>query len=106
LKKALIFLLCYKKDCSKSKVKIHEVEKMVDLDLLKKLTEIPAPSGHEDQMISFVKKYMLKYADIVEVDNIGNVIGTLKGTSEKAPRIMISAHMDEIGLIIRRIEEE
>jgi putative aminopeptidase FrvX len=86
-------------------VKIYEVKKMVDLDLLKKLTEIPAPSGHEDQMISFVKKYMLKYADTVEVDNIGNVIGMLKGTSEKAPRIMISAHMDEIGLIIRRVEE-
>jgi len=85
---------------------VHEVEKMADLDLLKKLTEIPAPSGYEDRMISFVKEYMSKYADTVEVDNIGNVIGMLKGTSEKAPRIMVSAHMDEIGLIIRRIEEE
>jgi len=79
---------------------------MVNLDLLKKLTEIPAPSGHEDRMISFLKDYMSKYADSVEIDNIGNVIGILRGMNEKAPRLMISAHMDEIGLVIRRIEDE
>jgi len=95
-----------RKTYSKHRIRIYEVEKMTDLDLLKKLTEIPAPSGHEDRMISFVKEYMSKYADTVEVDAIGNVIGMLKGTSEKAPRIMVSAHMDEIGLVIRRIEEE
>jgi len=79
---------------------------MANLDLLKKLTEIPAPSGHEDKMISFIRDYVAKYVDTVEIDNIGNVIGMLKGTSEKAPRVMVSAHMDEIGLVIRRIEEE
>lgn len=77
----------------------------VDFDLLRKLTEIPAPSGYEDKMISFVREYMVKYADDVEIDKIGNVIGVLKGTSKNAPKIMILAHMDEIGLIIRRIED-
>jgi len=78
---------------------------MVNLDFLRKLVEIPAPSGHEDKMSSFVKNYMAKYVDQVEVDNIGNVIGLLRGTSESSPKIMISSHMDEIGLVIRRIEE-
>jgi putative aminopeptidase FrvX len=78
---------------------------MVNIDLLRKLVEISAPSGHEDKMISFIRNYMTKYADQVEVDNIGNVIGLLRGTSESSPKIMISSHMDEIGLVIRRIEE-
>ncbi|RLE63150.1 MAG: M42 family peptidase [Thermoprotei archaeon] len=78
---------------------------MVDLELLKKLTEIPAPSGHEDRMIHFLKDYMSNYADKVEIDSIGNVIAVIEGEDAKAPRIMVSAHMDEIGLVIRRIED-
>ncbi len=78
---------------------------MADLELLRKLAEIPAPSGHEDRMISFIRNYVSKYVDKVEVDNIGNVIAVIKGTSEKAPRVMVSCHMDEIGLVIRRIED-
>jgi len=79
---------------------------LVNLDLLRKLVEIPAPSGHEDRMIAFIKDYVSKFADKVEVDNIGNVIAMIEGQSAKAPRIMISCHMDEIGLIIRRVEED
>lgn len=78
---------------------------MADLELLRKLTEIPAPSGHEDRMISFIKQYMSNYVDYVKVDNIGNVIGVIKGVDQGAPKIMVSSHMDEVGLIIRRIEE-
>ena len=84
---------------------LEVASKVADLELLRKLTEIPAPSGHEDKMIAFVKDYMAEYVDEVQVDNIGNVIGVIKGTNEKAPKVMVSAHMDEIGLVIRRIEE-
>lgn len=78
----------------------------VNIELLRKLVEIPAPSGHEDRMIEFLRNYMARYADSVEVDKIGNVIGIVKGESKEAPRVMVSAHMDEIGLVIRRIDDD
>ncbi|RLI44311.1 M42 family peptidase [Candidatus Bathyarchaeota archaeon] len=78
---------------------------MADLELLKKLVEIPAPSGHEDRMITFIKDHVSAFVSRVEVDRVGNVIAIIEGRDEGAPRIMISCHMDEIGLIIRRIED-
>ena len=78
---------------------------MVNLDLLKELAEIPAVSGNEGKLIKFSKEYMEKYADEVSVDDLGNVVGLLRGTDKEAPDLLAYAHMDEIGLMVRRIEE-
>lgn len=72
-------------------------------DLLKKVVEIPGVAGFEWLMTKFVSSYLAKYTDKVFVDNLGNVVAVFDGRSDNS-RVMITSHMDEIGLIIRRIE--
>jgi endoglucanase len=72
--------------------------------LLAKLVEIPAPFGYEDRLIGIVRDELKPYVDEMQIDTMGNIIGTKKGTSEKAPRVMITAHMDECGFIVKCIE--
>jgi len=75
-------------------------------DLLAELTSIHAVSGREDRMITFMREAMKTNVDELRVDPLGNVIGTVKGSESGAPSIMVFAHMDEIGLIVKRIEED
>ncbi|NQU31368.1 MAG: M42 family peptidase, partial [Anaerolineae bacterium] len=74
------------------------------LDLLEKLCAIHAVSGREDKMTAFVRDYIRPLVDEVSVDNLGNVVGILKGSKYPDYRLMLQAHMDEIGLIIRNID--
>ena len=72
---------------------------------LEELTAIPAPSGFEDPMIKYMSEKISSYGIKSEVDPLGNVIAHL-GNSSGKPKIMILAHMDEIGLIVRKIEPD
>ena len=69
------------------------------------LTSIPALSGLEDKMIKEMVARFKPLADSVEVDRIGNVTATFKGESEKEPTMLVFAHVDELGLMIRKIEK-
>ena len=74
-------------------------------DELKSLTSIPALSGLEDTMVREMVQHFQPLADSVEVDRIGNVTATFKGSDEEhEPSLLVFAHMDELGLMIRRIE--
>ena len=75
------------------------------LELLRELTAIPALSGYEDRMIARMRDLFSQHADKVQVDKLGNVIATFNGESPE-PNLMIFAHMDELGLVIRKIEED
>lgn len=73
--------------------------------LIQKLVETPGPSGYEAQVRSVVRAEVEPFADEVRVDNLGNLI-VRKG--EKKPdglRIMLAAHIDEIGLIVTHIDD-
>jgi tetrahedral aminopeptidase len=76
--------------------------------LLKTLSETFGPSGHEDAVRKVVLKEVKPLADEVRVDALGNVIARkrpLKAT--KNPRkIMLAAHMDEIGVIVSHIDKK
>jgi putative aminopeptidase FrvX len=72
--------------------------------LLAKLVEVPAPFGYEDRLIGVVRDELKPYVDDMKIDTMGNIIGTKKGTSEKAPRVMVAAHLDECGFIVKCIE--
>jgi len=72
---------------------------------LKYLTSIPALSGLEDNMIREMIKRLKPLADKVETDRIGNVTATFKGREEKEPSMLVFAHVDELGLMIRKIEK-
>ncbi|MCZ7552068.1 MAG: aminopeptidase [Anaerolineae bacterium UTCFX2] len=74
--------------------------------LLKKLSETPAPPGYETAVRAIIKEEILPFVDEIQVDNLGNLIAR-KGT--RAPnglRIMLAAHMDEIGLIVTHVDEQ
>lgn len=76
------------------------------LDQLKTMCHLSALAGHEDEMISYMKKEMSKYLSDVSVDRLGNVIGVKPGASDNGPKVMIFAHMDEVGFIVRKIEAD
>lgn len=74
-------------------------------DLLKEFMMVPAPSGYEQEMAVLMKKYLSQYCDHVEVDRSGNVIGTIEGKKKDMPRMMVFGHMDSLGMIVRKVEE-
>ena len=77
-----------------------------DWGLLEKLCAIHAVSGREDRMTALVRDYIRPLVDEVSVDNLGNVVGILKGSQYPDYRLMLQAHMDELGLIIRNITDD
>ena len=74
----------------------------MNLSLLKTLCDAPGVPGREDQLRAIVMKELKPLVDTLEVDVMGNVIGRRKG---KGPKVMIAAHMDEIGFIVKFIDD-
>ncbi|MBB6454591.1 putative aminopeptidase FrvX [Salirhabdus euzebyi] len=73
-------------------------------DKLQHLTSIVGLAGHEDKVINYVKNSIPNHD--VKVDNLGNVTVKLNTSKDEDPlRVMVFAHMDELGLIVKRIEE-
>ncbi len=72
--------------------------------LIKELTNLNGVSGDEGAVRNFIRKEIEPYADQITVDNIGNLIALKKGSSDK--KVMLSAHMDEVGLIVSGINDK
>lgn len=68
--------------------------------LLEKLTNAPGPSGYEEPVTKIMVEQMQSLADKVTYDGLGSVIA-VQGRS--GPKVMLDAHMDELGGLIRRI---
>lgn len=79
---------------------------MEDIAQLRELVHLTGPAGHEDAVIAYMREAFRAAGVAVEVDFLGNVIARVPGTKPDAPRVMVFAHMDEIGLLVRRIDEE
>src|SRR5262245_9442772 len=73
--------------------------------LMKELTEAHGPSGSEGPVGKLIMKYLSPLVSEVHVDGMGSIIGTRRGSSD-APRIMLAAHMDEVGFIVKTITSE
>jgi endoglucanase len=71
--------------------------------LIQKLTEVTGPSGYETQIRDVVRSEVESLVDDVSVDNLGNLIARKGG--EGGARIMLAAHIDEIGLIVTFVDE-
>ena len=69
---------------------------------LAKMSSVPRVSGYEGELAQVVSAEFSKYAD-VSIDKIGNLTAHKKGSS--GPKIMVCAHMDEIGMMAATIEE-
>lgn len=81
------------------------------LRLLGDLSEAAGPSGFEHNVGSRIASELRPYSDSVQGDALGNVIAMRSGAGQAEddsarPRLMIAAHMDEIGLIVTKIEDE
>ncbi|MFA5524857.1 MAG: M42 family metallopeptidase [Tissierellales bacterium] len=72
--------------------------------LLKRLTEARGISGNENEVRELIINEIKDYVDDIHIDRIGNIIAFKRG-EVNTPRLMIAAHMDEVGLMITKIEE-
>ena len=73
--------------------------------LIQKLTETFSPSGYEDAIREVIRSEVAPLADEVRVDALGNLVARKGTKSPKGRRIMLAAHMDEIGLMATHIDE-
>ena len=80
------------------------------MELLKLLSETPGVAGVEERVQLLVKGELEKICDEVRIDVLGNVMGTIKAkaSDRKATpiKVMIAAHMDEIGFMVRHIDRD
>jgi len=75
-----------------------------EIELLKKLSNAFGPSGNEEDVAEILKTELEEYADETRVDKLGNIFFYHNG-KEGYPKVMLSAHMDEVGFIVTFIEE-
>lgn len=74
-------------------------------ELIRDLTELNGNSGYEDEVIKYIYNILKKNADEITVDAIGNLTAVYKCGKENAKKVMIFGHMDEVGIVVRKIEK-
>ena len=74
-------------------------------ELLEKYTNAHGVSGNEDEICRLLKEDLKDCTDEIKFDPLGNLIAVRKGSSPNGPTIMLAAHMDEIGLMVKYIDE-
>jgi putative aminopeptidase FrvX len=74
-------------------------------DLLKKLSNTPGVSGFEGNVRDLMTQELDEYVDKINVDNMGNLIA-IKNGNPGNKKVMLAAHMDEIGLMVRFIDKK
>lgn len=76
------------------------------LDTLKTLCYLKGVSGFEDEVRDYILERVMHHADEVKSDPLGNLMVFKKGKVQTQQRIMLCAHMDEVGLIVTSITDE
>ena len=76
------------------------------ISLLERLSNACAVSGDEAEVRKIVLSEIKTYADEVKVDTLGTILATRKGSGKQRLRVMLAAHMDEVGLMLTRDKGE
>ena len=76
------------------------------LELLKELCRLNGVSGAEDPVRNFIQTQAQPYADSLRSDALGNLIVFKRGKKSTENKLLLAAHMDEVGVIVTRITEE
>lgn len=76
------------------------------VETLKTLCSFSGVSSHEDQVRDYIRQRVEPYADSVRVDALGNLIVFKRGAKKTGNRLMLCAHMDEVGLIVKSVTDE
>ena len=71
-------------------------------ELLKTLTDAQGVSGLEKEAAAVAKELLAQYCDSVEIDRLGCVVGTISGDG---PKILLDAHIDQVGFIVTSISD-
>jgi len=74
--------------------------------LIQKLVEIPSPSGYESQIRSVIQAEIEKNVDDLKVDALGNLIARKGQGGKGGLKVMLSAHIDEIGIIATHVDND
>ena len=76
------------------------------LELLKQLCLLNGVSGDEGEVRAFLRAQAEPYADSIRTDALGNLIVFKRGAKATGKRLLLAAHMDEVGLIITHVTDE
>ncbi|MFC2095374.1 M42 family metallopeptidase [Candidatus Bipolaricaulota bacterium] len=79
---------------------------MQTIDLLRQLSDVFGVSGFEDEVRELVRSLVSPHVDEVRTDTLGNLFAIRKSSDPAAKTLMLDAHMDEIGFIVKWIEKD
>ncbi|MCI8537595.1 MAG: M42 family metallopeptidase [Oscillospiraceae bacterium] len=74
--------------------------------LLKELCQLNGVSGWEDPVRDFIRQQAEDYADSIRTDALGNLIVFKRGRKTTGNKLLLAAHMDEVGMIVSQITDE
>ncbi|MBD5134148.1 MAG: M42 family metallopeptidase [Clostridiales bacterium] len=75
------------------------------IETLKTLCALSGVSSHEDQVRDYIRKRVEPYADDIRTDALGNLIVFKRGARPTGNKLMLCAHMDEVGLMVKSVTE-
>ena len=83
---------------------------MVDRELLARVCNAPGVPGHEDAVQEVVREVLGACCDEVRTDRLGNVIGLKQAAApptgrDRPPRVLLAAHADEVGMMVKHIDD-
>lgn len=74
-------------------------------ETLKDLCALRGPSGNEDEVREYLKKRLENHVDSMKTDAVGNLICFKRGKATPKSSLMVCAHMDEVGLMVKHIDD-
>lgn len=74
-------------------------------EFLKALVETPSPSGYEQPAQKVFRDYIRNCVDEVKTDVLGNTFGYIQGRGRKKPIVMLAGHCDEVGFMVKFIDD-
>ena len=77
---------------------------MKNIKLLSEICQAPGAPGHEQKIREVVLREVKPLVDEIKIDNMGNVVAIKRGRKRK--KVMVAAHMDEIGFIVTHIDKK
>ena len=73
---------------------------------IKEVTELSAISGHEAPVRSYLREKLTPHVDEIVTDGLGGIFGVRHSQAENAPRVLVAAHMDEVGFMVSEIKPD
>ena len=73
---------------------------------IKEVTELDGIAGYEHSVRDYLRTQITPLVDRVETDGLGGIFGIKENEDTDAPRIMVAAHMDEVGFMVTDLKED